>query len=75
MDKKSEAEELVLQYIIDNKGDCLLASWCLVCPFQKECIAKSITDKRSLLPKEIRLRKASDRMFNKLIDEELLDGE
>lgn len=70
MDLYFNSEEALLQGIIDKDGDCVNLAWCLMCPFSDKCISKAITDSR-LLPKDERVRLAYEKLFDKLMEEEL----
>lgn len=63
-----------MQGIIDKEGDCISAAWCMMCPFQDACITKAI-NRAKLLPKEERLKRACDRLFDTLMEKELDDEE
>lgn len=65
-----KSEEELLQAIIDKDGDCVNPSLCLACPFANICIDRAITRAR-LLPKETRVRLAYEKLFNKLMENEL----
>ena len=72
MDNFFDTEEELLQGIIDVKGDCINVSWCIMCPFSNTCIFSAVKNAR-LLSREKRVKKAVDRLFFKLIEEELDD--
>ena len=74
MDQFFKTEKELLQGIIDRKGDCISAAWCMMCPFQAACITKAI-NKAKLLPQEERLKRAAERLFDTLMEEELDDEE
>lgn len=65
-----KSEDELLQSIIDTDGDCIKASQCPRCPFAKECVVQAIEVAR-LLPKETRVRLAYEKLFNKLMENEL----
>ena len=70
MEKYFKTEKALLQGIIDREGDCIDTSWCLQCPFMNECVVKAITDAK-LLPKEERVKRAYERLFDDLMENEL----
>jgi len=70
MDEIFKSENELLQGIIDKDGDCISAAWCVMCPFSDICVLQAIS-KAYLLPKEERVRKAYDRLFNDLMENEL----
>lgn len=72
MNKYFKSENELLQSIIESNGDCINAYWCAACPFSDACISKAITHRR-LLSKEERVKRAVDRLFFKLVEEELDD--
>lgn len=72
MKKVFKSEKELLEGIIRAEGDCLSADWCLMCPFMDDCVGKAITDAK-ILPKEERLRKAYDKVFDELMEKELED--
>ena len=74
MDQIFKSEKHLLQSIIDKDGDCVSAAWCLMCPFQDDCISKAIKDAR-LLPQEERVRRAYEKLFDELMEKELDDEE
>ena len=63
-------ENELLQYIIDAEGDCIKASWCLVCPFCDNCVFNALRGGK-LMSREVRVKLASDRLFNKILECEL----
>lgn len=65
-----KSEDDILQGIIDTDGDCVRAEWCLKCPFANKCVFKAISLAR-LLPKQTRVRLAYEKLFNKLMEDEL----
>jgi hypothetical protein len=72
MDQFFKTEKELLQGIIDKDGDCIDASWCIMCPFSDACAFKAVRDAK-LLPKEERVKRAFDKLFTELVDEELDD--
>lgn len=72
MDNIFKTEKALLQGIIDKEGDCVSAAWCLMCPFQSECVGKAVREAK-LLPKEERVRKAYEKLFDELMENELDD--
>lgn len=73
MDQYFKSENELLQGIIDKEGDCIDASWCIMCPFSSACVLSAISKAR-LLPKEERVKRAFDRLFTEALEEEL-DGQ
>lgn len=69
-----KSEDALLEAIIAVDGDCLQISWCMMCPFVDICVGKAISQAK-LLPKEDRARLAYEKLFNKLMEEELRDIE
>lgn len=65
----SEEQEAVASVIIDVQGDCTGLSICIKCPFVDECF-NNVYNESAFLDKEIRLRKAENFLFNRLIDDE-----
>lgn len=63
-----------MQGIIDKDGDCISAAWCIMCPFSKACISKAISESR-LLPKEERVKRAYDKLFIEVLEQEIDDKE
>lgn len=66
-----KSEDELLQYIINIDGNCVCTSTCRYCPFIDKCITIAITKERKLLPKETRVRLAYEKLFNKLMENEL----
>jgi hypothetical protein len=65
-----KSEDELLQGIIDKQGDCISPTWCGNCPFIDNCLVRAITYGK-LLPKEVRVRMAYEKLFNKLMENEL----
>jgi hypothetical protein len=74
MEKYFKSEKELLQGIIDRDGDCIDASWCIMCPFANICVSSAIKSAK-LLPKEERVKRAFDKLFNEMIEEELDNGQ
>lgn len=74
MKKYFKSEKELLQGIIDKNGDCISSDWCLMCPFQKDCVSRAIREQR-LLPQEERVKRAYDKLFDDLMEKELDDTE
>ena len=74
MDQILKSEKQLLESIIEREGDCISAAWCLMCPFQKDCISKAINNAR-LLEKDERVRRAYNKLFDELMEEELDEKE
>lgn len=74
MDQFFKSEKELLQGIIDKNGECISAAWCIMCPFSDACISRAINEAR-LLPKEERVKRAYDKLFNEVFEEELNDKE
>lgn len=74
MDKIFKSETELLQGIINREGDCISAAWCVMCPFSDACVLQAV-NKARLLPKEERVRRAYDKLFNELMEKELDDNE
>lgn len=72
MEKIFKSQTELLQGIINREGDCISADWCLQCPFAEICVSKAIKEAK-LLPKEERVRKAYEMLFDGLMEEELDD--
>lgn len=72
MEEIFTTEDALMQAIIDVEGDCIKIDWCMMCPFSHKCVSKAISEAR-LLPKEDRVRLAYDKLFIKVVDEELSD--
>lgn len=70
MKKYFKSEKELLQGIINRQGDCIDASWCMMCPFVDACISRAIIDAK-LLSKEERVKRAYDRLFDDLMENEL----
>lgn len=64
------SQEAVAQIILDNQGDCTGLNICLACPFAEECF-KSIEHKAKFLNREVRIRKAEEFLFTKVLELEL----
>lgn len=73
MNQYFKSEKELLQGIIDKNGDCISAAWCLMCPFSNICISKAVSKAR-LLPKEERVKRAYEKMFTDMLEEELDDN-
>ena len=69
-----KSEDDLLEAIVAIDGDCINTKWCIMCPFQARCVGRAITEAK-LLPKEDRARLAYERLFNKLLEDELSDYE
>ncbi len=74
MEKYFKNEKALLQGIIDKEGDCIDTSWCMMCPFADACVMKAVTDAR-LLPKEERVKRAYNKLFDELMEKELDEEE
>ena len=74
MDQYFKTEKQLLEGIIERKGDCVAASWCMMCPFNEACVLNAISKAR-LLPKEERVKRAVDKLFIEALEEELDDQE
>jgi hypothetical protein len=72
MDKIFKSERELLQGIINKEGDCISVAWCLMCPFQDACVGRAINEAK-LLPKEERVKRAYERLFDQLMENELDD--
>jgi hypothetical protein len=66
-----KTEHEILQNIIDTDGNCLSSTNCKHCPFADKCLGMAITKARRLLPRISRVRLAYERLFNKLMEDEL----
>ena len=69
-----ETQIELLQGIIERDGDCIDASWCVICPFAEKCVLNAVTKAR-LLPKEERVRRAVDKLFTYELEKQLDDEE
>ena len=69
-----ESQIELLQGIIERDGDCIDASWCVMCPFAEQCVLNAVTKAR-LLPKEERVRRAVDKLFTYELEKQLNDEE
>lgn len=65
-----ESERQLLENIIKTDGDCINYTWCLACPFATDCVYKAVTHAR-LLPKEERVRRAFNKLFTEVFEEEI----
>jgi len=65
-------ENQLLQLIIDVDGNCVNASWCLVCPFCDNCVFNALRGGK-LISREVRVKLASDKLFNDILEHELND--
>lgn len=74
MEKVFKSEKELLESIIRVEGKCLNAVWCMMCPFNNECIGSAIT-KAKLLPEEERVKRAYNKLFDELMEDELDDAE
>jgi len=68
----SEEQIAVASVIVDMQGDCTSLNLCLKCPFVDACF-RNISSEHQFLDKSIRLRKAEEFLFTKLIEDELED--